>query len=242
MEIGVVLVEPEDPGNIGAVARVMHNFGLEKLIVVSPKTKIGGEAWARAMHGKHVLEKVEIVPDLGSAIENFDFVVGTTGIPGGDKNPLRTTISSKKLPEIFGGRSGSVAILFGREGDGLTNQELSKCDFVVSIPANPSYPVLNVSHAAAIIFYELYHDRKVFMGGARLASREEKERILANIERISDLLGYPEHRKRVLLTIIKQLMGRVFLTGREAYTIIGLTRRIANRIGTSQQDRSKQSF
>lgn len=240
----MVLVEPEEQGNIGAVARAMHNFGLSRLIVVNPKEKLGEEAWARAKHAKHVLERAEIVPDLYSAIEGFDFVVGTTGTTIGDKNPVRTAVSPKNLSKIFNSFSGSVAMLFGREGSGLTNEELSRCDLVVSIPANPEYPILNVSHAAAIIFYELYQEKDVFVGrGVRMASRKEKERIIANVERISRFLGYPEHREKLLLMIIKRLMGRQLITGREAYTIIGFTRRIANMLqaGASRRGRSKPS-
>jgi len=168
LRLRVVLVQPKNEGNVGAVARAMKNFDAGELVLVDP-CPIGDEAAKRAMHGADILERAKIVPSLGAAFEGADLVAGTTGISTqSEKKFLRIALAPDAFADRVAAMDGTLALLFGREDYGLYDDELRRCDLLVSIPASPRYPILNVSHAAAICLYELYGRRPT--GRARTAS------------------------------------------------------------------------
>ncbi|MDI3484112.1 MAG: hypothetical protein PWQ74_699 [Methanobacteriaceae archaeon] len=228
--IHVVFVEPETPGNIGFIARTMKNFGLKKLVLINP-CKLDDEAYLHAMHATDILENSITFKSLQEMLEKLspDFIIGTTGVPGGSykiaRIPLRPEQFAKALnPKV------KIAILFGREGNGLTNEEIEECDIIVSIPTSQEYPIMNVSHAAAIIFYEIFKERDYNPKGIEEASGVEKRLLISDMEDIISSLGLPDHKKRVALRAFKNLIGRAFITGREAHTLKGILRRIKNKI------------
>ncbi|MFP4545734.1 MAG: RNA methyltransferase, partial [Methanomassiliicoccales archaeon] len=153
--IRVVLVGPKIEGNVGAVARVMGNFGFQELYLVDP-CPMGDEARRRAKHAGEVLENAAVVDSLEEAVTGASLVVGTTGIASpGEKHFIRIPITPRSLAERLEDHPGSVVLLFGREDLGLSQEELGRCDLLVHIPAGREYPVLNLSHAVAIVLYEL---------------------------------------------------------------------------------------
>jgi len=220
LKIYVVLVEPEEDGNIGAIARVMKNFGFKELVLVNPKCKIGQEAYVRAMHAKDVLKGAKIVEEFDPS--EYDFVVGTTAKGGGFYNVRRFSITPR---ELKGKLSGKVAILFGRESIGLKNEELKMCDLVVRIPTSKKYPTMNVSHACAILLYELSRLKEE----RRLAKRQEREAVLKMAEEVLSRVKFRKtsQRKTILLTL-RRVLGRAELRKREAYTLAGMFRSIRN--------------
>ena len=150
--IYIVFVECETPGNVGFLARTMANFGLKNLVLINP-TKLTNEAYYQATHGKYIVENAKIYQSLDEFYQSqrIDFKVASTGMAGGSYNLSRIPIRPEELGKSMN-VSNKIAILFGREGDGLTNKEISYCDICVSIPTDPTYPIMNISHAAAIIF------------------------------------------------------------------------------------------
>ncbi|MHA2408238.1 MAG: RNA methyltransferase, partial [Candidatus Ranarchaeia archaeon] len=154
-EFSIVLIEPEYEGNIGLVSRVLRNFQQTRLVLVNPKIKIGAESRMRAMHGKNVLENAKIFPTREEALKPMDLIVAFSSRLASDRNVLRTAISPRELGKKLVGVKGKIALMFGRESSGLSNDELEMADLLVSIPANPEYPVFNISHAVAIVLYEL---------------------------------------------------------------------------------------
>jgi tRNA/rRNA methyltransferase len=225
--IKIVFIEPESSGNIGSIARVMKNFGLKKLFLVNPKTEVDSEAKALAMHGRDLLDNVISVDDIKSIIDSTDLIIGTSAVSGGDYNPLRANLSIKELNKLKIPKDGSIAILFGRESRGLSNRELNLCDFILSIPADNEYPTLNVSQAATIIFYELFNlNYKIIFQKSRLAENKEKELIIKFLDKILLKINYPSYKRNITERIFKNLIGRALITGREAYSIIGIFRRI----------------
>jgi TrmH family RNA methyltransferase len=151
--IFVVFVECESSGNVGFLARAMANFGLKNLILINP-CELKKEAYYQAMHAKNIVETAKVFETLEDFLkkENIDFIVGSTGTPGGSYNLSRIPIKPEKLAKSIN-LNNKVAILFGREGNGLYNYEIDLCDIIVSIPTDHSYPIMNIYHAAAIIFY-----------------------------------------------------------------------------------------
>jgi len=133
--ISIVLIEPENPGNIGAITRVMANFGFESLFLVNPKCDhLSQEAKNRAKHAQEVLNNAKTIKNLNK----FDYLIATTAQIGTDYNLPRSPIKPEQLAKILP-EKGNIALVFGREGIGLTNEEINKADFVVTIPTNKKY-------------------------------------------------------------------------------------------------------
>jgi len=152
--IRFVLVEPSHPGNIGGVARAMKNMGLSRLVLVSPRQFPAEEATARASGADDLLADAQVVGSLDEAIAGCTLVCGTTARDRSIEWPTSTPREfAGQLPGTAG--SGDIAVVFGRESGGLTNGELDRCHVRVAIPANDSYPSLNLACAAQVLAYEL---------------------------------------------------------------------------------------
>lgn len=229
--IYVVFVECESPGNVGFLARTMGNFGLHNLVLINP-CKLKDEAYYQAMHARKTVENAEVYETLQEFLDDkkIDFIVGSTGTPGGSYNLSRIPIRPDELADKMN-YDNKIAILFGREGDGLSNKEVDMCDVIVSIPTDPSYPIMNISHAAAIILYEVFKNRNKFsVEGLEESSALEKEYLISDMEALIDTLPIPEHKKRNGLKTFKNIINRAFITGREAHTLKGILRRLKNKI------------
>ncbi len=225
--IAVVLIEPKTSGNIGAVARVMLNFNLKNLILVNPKCNhLNPEAIRRAKHAKSILKNSEIV-DF-SYLKKFDYLIGTTAKLGRDYNIPRSPLLPEHLAEKIKGKKEKVAILFGREDSGLTNKEILACDFIINIPAS-KYSTLNLSHAAAIIFYELFKEqgKKELAKKIPSITKKEKEIILKLINAKLNKMPFATNQKReTQRRLWKRIIGKAMLTKREAFALLGFLRKI----------------
>ena len=229
--IYVVFVECESPGNVGFLARTMGNFGLHNLVLINP-CKLKDEAYYQAMHARKTVENAEVYDTLQEFLDDkqIDFIVGSTGTPGGSYNLSRIPIRPDELADKMN-YDNKIAILFAREGDGLSNKEVDMCDVIVSIPTDPSYPIMNISHAAAIILYEVFKNRNKFsVEGLEESSALEKEYLISDMEALIDTLPIPEHKKRNGLKTFKNIINRAFITGREAHTLKGILRRLKIKI------------
>ena len=220
-EYKVILAEPKFEGNIGAMARAMKNFGLMNLILVNP-CEIGEECYRRAMHAKDVLENTQSCESLDMALKDLDYIVGTSGIESSnDRKHLRKNLSPKQFASKMADMEGNVGIIFGREDYGLYNTELEKCDTVVTIPASKEYPILNISHSASIIFYELFcsqgEDKEI-----REASGFERDKMLEHFKNLLDAVNYPEHKKKKTIVMFQRILGRAVLSKWEFHTLMGV--------------------
>ena len=154
-KIKIVLVEPSHPGNIGAAARAAKTMCIENLTLVNPAEFPSGQARARATGALNVLEQAEVCDSLNEAIADCTFVVGSSARTRGLQCPDIT-------PKDLGVRvweevdKGNVAIVFGRESSGLSNEELDQCHFLTTIPANWEFSSLNIASAVQVICYEIY--------------------------------------------------------------------------------------
>ena len=230
--IYIVFVECETPGNIGFLARTMANFGLENLILINPP-KLTNDAFYQATHGKYIVENAKIYKTLDEFYQShrIDFKVASTGMAGGSYNLSRIPVTPEELGKSLNA-SNKIAILFGREGNGLTNREIEESDICVSIPTDPTYPIMNISHAAAIIFYELFKNKHDFgLKGLEESTALEKEYLLKDMHDLIESLDIPEHKKKNGLKSFKNIINRAFITGREAHTLKGILRRLKIKIG-----------
>lgn len=211
----VIFVEPESAGNIGSLARAMKNFGLTELYLVGG-AKVDMETRMMSMHAWDVVENAKQIT-LEEARKRFSQLVATTAQVGWDYNVNRSWLTPDKL--TIGDNS---AIVFGRESKGLTNEEVAMCDVVVTIPTDKNYPTLNITHAAVIIFYEL------FKRTTQLKSAEPD--ILRRIDSlygdILPLIGVAEEKQASQHTIFKRILGKSLPTAREANGLIGVLNKI----------------
>ncbi len=229
--IYVVFIECETPGNIGFLARTMANFGLEKLVLINPP-KLKDEAFYQAMHGRFIVENAMIYDSLEDFYKanKIDFKVASTGIAGGSYNLTRIPIKPEELGKKIN-PNYNTAILFGREGNGLTNEEIDSCDLVVTIPTSPEYPIMNISHAAAIILYEIFKNRYSYpVEGLEESTELEKEYLMKDMNELINSLDIPDHKKKNGLKSFKNIINRAFITGREAHTLKGILRRLKMKI------------
>ncbi len=229
-KIHVIFVSPKYEGNIGSLARVMKNFDFENLIIVKPQTAIGEEAYRYAMHGEDVLRNARIVDNFDEAIESMNLTVGTSGITtASEKHFLRIPKSPEEVAEIVSKFEGNVAIIFGREDIGLLNEELEKVDIFLHIKASEKYPVMNITHAAAIIFYEIFKISSK-IEGPRLAGRDDLDRLYNIVIEIIEKTRYPAHKKRNTYRMIKRIMGRAGITTWEYHILMGVLKEIGDQL------------
>ncbi len=155
-EIRLVVVGIEGNINLGFIARIAKNFGINSLYLVSPLAKPDSEEALRfAAKATDVLKSAKIVNTLDEALNGVDLSICTSARVGQHHDVLRHAITPWEAVEIAE-HFNSVAIVFGRESTGLTRDEIACCDLLLSIPANKEYPVLNLSHAIAIVAYEFF--------------------------------------------------------------------------------------
>jgi TrmH family RNA methyltransferase len=226
--VRVVLVEPEYEINIGHVARVMANFGFDELYMVNPKVEIGFNAKMFAKHASHILQNATIVRNLEDALRGCDFVVGTTGIVGRSRNVIRNPVTPAKFANDMSKLNGKFALLFGREGTGLNKNEVKRCDFLVTIPASEDYPVLNLSHALAIVLYELASNKEQVM--IATASGEEKEMLIRCFNSIVDNFSKQLRSPDKIKQSFKKVVGRSLVSDVEAAAIICVLQRIRKKL------------
>jgi len=228
MRFRIVIVEPEHEINLGHSARAMANFDFGELVLVSPKCSPKGfEARKYAKHGAGVLERARVVDGLEEAVRGCDLVVGTTGVLRRSSDALRSPITPKLFARRIRGFPGKVAILFGREGSGLNAEEIKACDFMVSIPANRGYSVLNISHALAIILYELHALNKPRM--IRKAGRMEREALERMFAEEVSLTGPWRGPEKIRLAF-KRVLSRALITDEESAALMGVFRRAVEKL------------
>ncbi|MFQ5907321.1 MAG: RNA methyltransferase [Thermoplasmata archaeon] len=221
----VVLVEPRVEGNVGAIARSMANFGLADLVLLNP-CPLGSKAYRRSKHGRIILKEARSVDTLDEALLGADIGVGTTGISTMSERAFhRHTLTPRELAKKLSQVSGTAALVLGREDYGLLNEELSQLDLLVHVPCHPDYPVMNISHAAAVLFYELYEASGLpHAPRRRLASGFEKEKLLEAFREFLVTTRYPMHRSRRTEVMFRRLLGRAFPTKWEFHALMGALR------------------
>lgn len=204
----IVLVEPQHPGNVGAVARAMANFGITDLALVNG-CEINDDGYARSKSGKPILENLKRFDTMEKALADCDIAIGTSGIkPEGDKRWFRAPKDLKKINELINERE-NPALVFGRENYGLYREELALCETTITIPTNPDYPILNLSHAVGIVLYEIKRKEKVKGPKKRKAvSQEEFERLVERIMEMLEDSSYPERRLGRSKTTLRRLISR----------------------------------
>jgi tRNA/rRNA methyltransferase len=229
--IRIVMVEPEKAGNIGSIARSMKNFAQNDLWIISPKVRIDDEAKAYAMHGTDVLASAKIRESMEEALKDIDLIVGTSSIvPTNPSNLARLSITPRNLAEKVSKVHGRIAIIFGRESSGLNNEEVERCDLMVTIPANKEYNVLNLASAASIILYELFQQEISEAKEFQLATEAARLRLFQQFDLMLTLIDLQEHRRELARRAFRNLISRAFISKREASLLLGALRKTSSHM------------
>ncbi|WP_419813367.1 RNA methyltransferase [Bacterioplanoides sp.] len=153
--IQIVMVNTTHSGNIGAAARAMKNMGLSRLVLVDPKADINEEAIQRSSRAEDILHQAVITDTLEEAIADCGFVVGTSARSRNIPWPLLNPRECATKVAQAAGQNSRIALVFGRESSGLTNEELHLCHAHVHIPTDENFSSLNVSQAIQVMCYEM---------------------------------------------------------------------------------------
>ncbi len=227
--VSVVLVAPRNEGNVGAVARLVANFGLGSIVIVAPECDIHSDlALARAMDGRARLQQARVVDDLPQAIADASLVVATTAtVSERDRRHRRRAVNLPRACGRIASTQGPVALLFGRENWGLSNEEVAHADIVVTIPTDPAAASLNLSHAVAVLAYELFvtaGEQSVDPFTPVLASAHERDILLQRVEEYLQAVGYPHHKIPGTLVLLRRVLGHAEISRWELYTLCGVFR------------------
>ena len=234
--VKVVLVGTTHPGNIGATARAMKNMGILDLALVEPKEFPSDVATFRSKAAKDILEKASVHTSLEEAISECELVVGASArgrtVPWPVLNPREAAEEMHKSS-----LNGKVAIVFGREDRGLTNEELGLCNFHVHIPSDPEYSSLNLSQAVQILAYEIrlsyLQDRHVNKEywDVELANNEQTERLINHMDELMQEVDfYDVKNPRKLLVRVRRFFKRSKIDVMEANIFRGLFATIQKKL------------
>lgn len=225
--IRIVLVDTTHPGNIGAVARAMKNMALDDLALVRPVSFPHAEASARASSADDLLMRARVWQTVGEAIADCGLIVGATARP---RQQHWTVLEPRAAaPRILReSASRRVAVLFGSERVGLTNEELGLCHWLIRIPSNPEYESLNLAMAVQIIGYELFIARGRTLPDAErdvpLATATEMQRFYAHLERVMTEVDFTDRTESGahLMNRLRRLFNRAEPDENEVNILRGL--------------------
>jgi TrmH family RNA methyltransferase len=221
--IVVVLHEPQELANIAHVVRAMKNFGVADLRLVAPREFDAYRIEGIAHRSADVLARTRVLPSLDEALADCIHVVGFTARERTAKRNVRRP--REGLAEALErGAEGPVALLFGREDKGLSNEALDRCHRIVTIPSGPAYPSLNLGHAVAIALYELAlargEEERPFKPPRRTAgpaTAGDLERLFADVERALAAIGFfKSHVEEQVMRTVREVVHREPLDEREA--------------------------
>ena len=232
-ECRVVLVRPHYPGNIGATARVMHNFGLTRLVLVAPVADPqDSEARRFATHGEFVLNQSKIAPTLGEAVGDCVFVAATSARTAGVVRETATASVRETIPTVVSALDrGPAALVFGPEPSGLTTAEISLCHGLMHIPANPAFPALNLAQAVAICLYEFRQYSRtrgeVLLDSEPPSPFSDLDRMYEHLRKGLEDVHFLYGAKGVaLMHALRHLIGRAQPTETEVRILHGLARQL----------------
>ncbi len=241
----VVLVEARNPLNIGAAARAMSNFGVRRLRVVNPYEVAFREARS-AVGAADLLAKAEQFDDLGAAVADCRLVLGTSAVgPRELQHPLKRLEAGGR--EIRRGLAeGPVALLFGSERFGLSNIEMSHCQWMMRIPTREEHGSMNLGQAVAVCLYELIRGREMVGDAAAKGDAVKKKKLLAasgEFERLTMVLlevlrtsGYVKPRIVAAEEKLRRLVRRMKLTDNDAEVLLGMLRQVAWKLGVEPKN------
>lgn len=227
MNVRIILVGTTHPGNIGATARAMKNMGLSDLVLVSPRHFPHEDATARASGAEDILDAARVAPSLDEALSDCSYVAGSSARARSIGWPSMTPREcAERLVEES--RHGVAAVVFGPEKSGLTNEDIDRCNTLLTIPTEPGFSSLNLAMAVQVIAYEL---RVAAMTGddspvepeVPPATSEERENFYEHLEDVLTRSGFLDpDNPRLLMRRLRRLFIKAELDQNEVNILRGM--------------------
>ncbi len=240
LSFDIILVQPEHAGNIGSVARVMKNFNFNNLVIFNPLEEVDRiqsyESQGFAMHGKDILLNAKIISlnhqsdhthRFKAFMEQYDLIIATTAKGKHYRNIRRMPIFPNNLKLPVSKKPLNIAILFGKESRGLTNEEIEIADILLRIPTGHTYSSINLSHACGIILYEIFNKlNHVSIGRGQnpvlIANKEDKKIFYTVFKKLIDTVKIRTHKKENVIFALKNIFERALITKKELSLIMGV--------------------
>ncbi len=261
--VRIVMVNTTLPANIGSALRAMKTMGLSKLVLVAPKTYPHPDIDALAAGATDLIEQIEIVETLADAIKDCHLVFGTSARSRTIPWPLLDArpAAEKSISAVVNDQQ-VVAVVFGREDRGLTNEELAMANYHVTIPVNTDYGVLNVAQAIQVICYEMrmatlaavesaeneaatmpVTDTESMQWDEPLVTHEQMEQFYPHIEKMLAEIEFLDPKNPRLLPLrLRRLFGRIQLDRMEYHLLRGIFSRVqALNNGTWKKSNTDQT-
>ncbi|MBI3860177.1 MAG: hypothetical protein HY296_08120 [Thaumarchaeota archaeon] len=227
----VTLVEPKYPVNVGHVARLVKNFGVRKLYLVSPMVDISVAA-VYASHASDILDSAEVA-SLEQVRSDNELLIATTAVRANRKsNIIRRSLTPDRLHEALSASAAS-SIIFGRDSTGLTNEEIGMCDMTVTIDVGTKYRALNLGHAVAIM---LYCASRGPVGRAKPQSREAREVFAGRFYELARVSKVRPHKLKTLYEAGKRIASTSRMTDGQLNLMSGTFDRAVAAIEAQTRD------
>ena len=228
-QIRFVLVEPKHEGNIGAVARVIHNLGFTRLALVNPRAEIGVEARKLAYRSRHMLRNVRVCHSLRDAVADAGLVIGTTRRKG-SRRGFQVTPREMADMAVPLARLNTIALVFGSEDLGLSTHDLGLCQWVVRIPTPSKSDSFNLAQAVAIVGYELM----VALGDSQfspLAVAKSREGLFRRLEDLlREIEFFKESDPNRMMMKIRRIFHRSGLNENEVRILQGIVSQVRKKL------------
>lgn len=237
----IILVEPQLAENIGTAARAMANFGLLEMRIVNPREPFPNDkARAAASGADDVIDAAKVFPTLEEAVADLNFLFATTArtreLAKDVCGPRRAASRLRELVETGKG----AGILFGRERSGLTNEELSLADEILTLPVDPKHASLNIAQAVLIVAYEwrrsgLAHEEEGLLFSGRefadLATKEDLVRLFEHLEEALERANFfrPPEKKPHMTLALRSILQRARMSEQEVRTLRGVIAALEDR-------------
>ncbi len=222
--ISVVLVDTLQGGNIGSAARALKNVGLKRMTLVRPQGYLSQECVKMAGRATELLAAARVCSTFDEAVGEENLLVGTTSVR--DRKLNQRFYTPKEIAPIICNHASSqrVALVFGPENRGLTDAQLAQCQYHVSIPTHPDYPVLNVAQSVMILVYEIFNvDDRYCREHPPLASHRQREEMFDHTQRVLLNIGFLHHKNpHEIMRAIRRFLGRADLTPRDVQIVRGI--------------------
>ena len=227
----IILVNTQLPENLGAVSRSMLNFNFKRLFVVSPEFSIDHEKIKPVSAGADiVIKKMKLFNDYHDAIKGFNTLIGTTNRT---RSIEQKVIDFDELLNLFENKNNEIGIIFGPERSGLNNDHVSMCDYILKIDTNKKFSSLNLSHAVALICYELSKLKKKKGIDNKITSAKKGE-IINFIDILCQDLEEKKfflvkERKKIMIQKITNIFNKISLTSDDVKILFGIFKALKKR-------------
>ncbi len=227
----IILVEPAFASNIGSVARAMKNMGFFNLRIVRPQEGITKESYKLASNADDVLDKAQLYSSYMEAVNDLNFLIATSARRGKRRKIYSIKDACSFLTNLT--KSCKIGIVFGREKNGLKNEEIEVCNLIVHIPTNEEYSSLNLAQSVLIVCYEIFNkfskfnlndDEKIYL--PKIKEKEKFFRLMKDFLFEIDYMG--ENDAEFKMRGLRRFFNRFFMTKKEMHMLYGVMRQIKN--------------